>query len=207
MASFKADPSPILTNSDEDTLWQSEVACPFLSKPEGLLCAVQCFETACEDLEHLIWLYFEASTESQLCLCANRNAWHTLIKGIIVRLQSCVDCGSAVVEYRKCNTNPDHTSYECEERIVLRELTAFLGEALDYVNHGNVPLVGTTMTIIDISTGVVNTQVTLSKAGLIELDWSDSANQLLGRAAPSIDLKELLTTYRREMRAYYLRAA
>jgi hypothetical protein len=202
MASFSALSTSVDIRVNEEALWQSNCVFHFPPKPGDFSWAIERFETACEEFEHLMWLHCEASTENQLYLCANLDAWSSMIEEIIVRLQNCMDYGFTVISCGRCGTHSCNINCECEEdeRIVSHEVMAFLKEVLDYCTYCERPLVGTTMSIIDISADVVVTRVTLSRAELAELDWSDSAKHWVDHAPASIDLKEVFIRYRQEVR-------
>jgi len=171
---------------------------------------IRLFETTCEELERFLWLLCESPNSDNLCLGKNRRAWTQIITEIVLKLHNCVALGFEIVgrseglPRHRCNSELRRLS-ECQrrKRAASDQVTCFMQEASDYCMYHDAPHIGTTVTFLDLQNDTVKKQVTLAKEGLLNCDWSESANTYINQGTESIDLRETFTEYRDAIRNKY----
>ena len=164
---------------------------------------IQLFESDCEELERLFWLFCDSPNSEDLCLGKDQRVWKQIITEIVRRLHDCVVLGFEIfsrsegVRRHLCNSGLRRLSTADDQ------VTCFMQEASDYCMYHESPHIGTTVKFLDLRNDTTKKQVTLEKEGLLHCDWSESAIKYISQSTKSIDLRKAFTEYRDTIRGCY----
>jgi len=178
---------------------------------DRLVYAIRIFEADCEELERCLWFFCENPNSEELYFAGRRRAWARAIAEVIFLLHNCVTSGSNLISDSLCvcdglyrNSGPLRACERDEAcRTAKEEVVEFLQEFSDYCVHHQHPVIGTTMTFVDLKRDKVIRQVTVARQDLIDFDWSDEAKSFLDQADESIDLRKTFEAYRDAVRSCY----